>query len=59
MRLKFGKYKNRTVASCPAWWLRWAFKFANQLTEDERYIIAMYINEKYEPKTPPIGDTKF
>lgn len=58
-RFKFGKFKGRTAAQTPRWYLRWAYKFADSLSEDERYVIAQYLETDYRPRRLPFRELSF
>lgn len=58
-RFHFGKFKGRTAAETPRWYLHWAYKFADLLSEDERYVIAQYLEIDYRPRRLPFRELSF
>jgi len=58
-RFHFGKFKGRTAAATPRWYLKWAYRHADTLAEHERFIIAQYLEVDYQPRKLPYRELAF
>lgn len=58
-KFTFGKYKGKTAAQTPEWYLKWAYLYADKLNEDERFILSKYLELDYEPRNLPLREIAF